>query len=52
MYLTTSDIYSLDFAKLIYIDGALWRLNKVIDFNPTVPDSTKCEFLKVIELNY
>jgi len=27
-------------------------LNKVIDFNPTVPDSTKCEFLKVIELNY
>lgn len=52
VYLKASDIYSLDFAKLIYIDGSLWRLNKVIDFNPTQPDSTKCEFLKVIELTY
>jgi hypothetical protein len=52
IYLKTTDIYSLDFSKLIYIDGSLWRLNKVIDFNPNVPDSTKCEFLKVIELTY
>jgi len=52
LYLKLSDIYSLDFSKLIYIDGSLWRLNKVIDFNPTSPDSTKCEFLKVIELTY
>ena len=52
VYLQLKDIYSLDFSKLIYIDGALWRLNKVIDFNPTVPESTKCEFLKVIELTY
>lgn len=52
VYLKNSDIFSLDFSKLIYIDGALWRLNKVIDFNPTSPDSTKCEFLKVIELTY
>jgi hypothetical protein len=52
VYLKLSDIFSLDFSKLIYIDGALWRLNKVIDYNPTVPDSTKCEFLKVIELTY
>lgn len=52
VYLKNSDIFSLDFSKLIYIDGALWRLNKVIDYNPTSPDSTKCEFLKVIELTY
>jgi len=52
VYLKLSDIFSLDFSKLIYIDGALWRLNKVIDYNPTVPDATKCEFLKVIELTY
>lgn len=52
VYLKNSDIYSLDFSKLIYIDGSLWRLNKVIDYNPTSPDSTKCEFLKVIELTY
>jgi len=52
VYLKLSDIYSLDFSKHIYIDGSLWRLNKVIDFNPSAPDSTKCEFLKVIELTY
>jgi len=52
VYLKVTDIYGLDFSKLIYIDGALWRLNKVIDYNPTNPESTKCEFLRVIELTY
>jgi hypothetical protein len=52
LYLTVQDINSLDFAQLIYIDGALWRLNKVVDFNPSIPQTTKCEFLRVIELFY
>jgi len=52
VYLKITDIYGLDFSKLIYIDGALWRLNRVIDYNPTNPESTKCEFLRVIELTY
>ena len=52
LYLTIQDIYSLDFAQLIYIDGALWRLNKVVDFNPTIPQTTKVELLRVIELTY
>ena len=46
------DIYNLDFSKLIYIDGSLWRLNKVIDYNPMDFNTTKVELLKVIELNY
>jgi hypothetical protein len=52
LYLTVQDIYSLDFAQLIYIDGALWRLNKVIDFNPSIAKTTKVELLRVIELTY
>jgi hypothetical protein len=52
LYLKIIDIYSLDFAQLIYIDGALWRLNKIIDFNPTIPQTTKVELLRVIELTY
>ena len=52
LYLTVKDIYSLDFAQLIYIDGALWRLNKVIDFNPNIVQTTKVELLRVIELTY
>lgn len=52
LYLTVADIYSLDFAQLVYIDGALWRLNKIVDFNPTIPQTTKVELLRVIELTY
>ena len=52
LYLTAQDINSLDFSKLIYLEGCLWRLNKVIDFNPSINQTTKCELLKVIELTY
>ena len=44
------DIYNLDFGKLLYIDGSLWRLNRILDYNPIAMQTTKCEFLKVIEL--
>lgn len=50
--LTEMDIYGLDFARLIYIDGALWRLNRVIDFNPFGMESTAVELLKVMEITY
>jgi hypothetical protein len=50
--LTEVDIFNLDFSRLIYVDGALWRLNKVIDYNPLSSDVTKVELLKVIELSY
>ena len=50
--LTDMDIYNLDFSKPIWIDGSLWRLNKVMDYNPMNEDTTKCEFLKVIEQTY
>lgn len=50
--LTNKDIYELNFADLIFIDNSLWRLNKVMDYNPMEYDTTKCEFLKVIEITY
>jgi hypothetical protein len=46
------DIYQLDFSKLIYIDGNLYRLNKIEDFNATDPDTCKVEFLKIINRIY
>jgi hypothetical protein len=52
IYLKAKDIFNLDFAKLIYIDGALWRLNKIEDYNPIDIGITKAEFLKVIETSY
>ena len=50
--LTDVDIYNIDFSRPIWIDGTLWRLNKVMDYNPMVDDTTKCEFIKVIEKTY
>jgi len=50
--LTSKDIFDLDFSKLIYVDGSLWRLNKVIDWNANEPDVCKCELLKVINTIY
>ena len=52
LYLNLDDIYSLDFSRLLLIDGSLWRLNKVIDFNPSVAKTTQVELLRVIELTY
>jgi hypothetical protein len=52
MLLKESDIYGLDFSKLIYINGSLWRINKIMDYNPMDLNTTKVEFLKVIELTY
>lgn len=50
--LTIQDIYDLDFQKLIFIDGGLFRLMKVIDYNTNGDELTKCELLRVINLIY
>lgn len=46
------DIMDLNFARLIYIDGTLWRLNRIIDYNPQTNATTKVELLKLMELSY
>ncbi len=46
------DIFNLDFSKYVYIDGVLFRLNKVENFNPMEYNTTKLSFLKVIETQY
>ena len=46
------DIFNLDFSKYIWIDGVLFRLNKVENFNPMEYNTTKLSFLKVIETQY
>lgn len=48
--LTPADIYALDFSKLKWILGQLWRVNKVIDYSTDQPELTKCELLKVIDI--
>lgn len=47
VYLTKMDIKNLDFSKPIYIDGVLFRLNKVVDYNSEQEGLTKVELLKL-----
>lgn len=46
-YLTPKDIHSLDFSQYIHIDGVLFRLNKIIDYNLSDPAECLVELLKV-----
>lgn len=51
-YLTTKDIFDLDFSKFIYMDGVLFRLSKITDYNMTTVDECKVDLLKVNFLIY
>lgn len=50
--LNTLDINNLDFSKYIWIDGVLFRLNNINNFNPMEYNTTKISLLKVIETTY
>lgn len=45
--LTPVDIMKLDFRDKIFIDGQNWRLNKIIDYNPSLEELTLCELIKI-----
>ena len=51
VYLNTLDIYNLDFSKYIWINGVLFRLNKVESYDPTAYRTTMVNLLKVINTN-
>jgi hypothetical protein len=51
VYLTTVDIYNLDFSKYIWINGVLFRLNKIESYDPTAYRTTLVNLLKVINTN-
>jgi hypothetical protein len=52
MRLTIADIATLDFSRLVWVDGALWRLVKITDYNLSEPDLCDVELLKTIEIIY
>jgi hypothetical protein len=50
--LNTMDIYNLDFGKLVWIDGVLFRLNTIEGYNPMDYTTTKVSLLKAIEKTF
>jgi hypothetical protein len=51
-YLTDEDINKLSFVPFIYVDGSLFRINKIMDYNASDQVTTKVELLKVINTKY
>lgn len=51
-YLTPADIANLDFSKYVYLDGVLFRLNSIKNYNASKPATCQVELLKVNELNF
>jgi hypothetical protein len=49
--LNAIDINNLDFSKYIYIDGILYTVNKIADYNAYYPDECQVTLLKVIDTN-
>ena len=50
-YLNAIDIYNLDFSKYIWINGVLFRLNKIESYDPLAYRTTQINLLKVINTN-
>ncbi len=48
--LKDKDVSSLDFKKLIFLDGNYYRLNKIVDYKPHIKDSTKVELTEYFKL--
>lgn len=51
-HLTPKDIFDLDFSKYVVVDGDLFRLNKIVDYNASEPNNCDVTLLKVINTVY
>lgn len=51
-YLRPQDILDLDFSRYKYLDGVLFRLSKITDFNMSQPGDCQVDLLKVINTLY
>ena len=48
--LKITDVISLDFRKLVYIDGVYWKINKILDYQPNKNQATKVELMEWFQL--
>jgi hypothetical protein len=51
-YLKPTDILQLDFSKYVYIDGVIFRLNSIRDYDASKPSDCIVELLKVNNTSY
>lgn len=51
-YLTPRDIAALDFSKYVHVDGVIYRLMKINDYNASMPSDCEVQLLKVVNTLY
>ena len=50
-YVKADGILTEEYLRKIYwFDNAIWRLNRIYDYNPNSLNTTKCEFIKIQDL--
>lgn len=49
--LSPIDIANFDFRNFVTVGGTLWHVNKIIDYDPTKQRSTKCQLVRVKDVN-
>lgn len=50
-YINSNSLDVESLRNIYWFRNGLWRLNKIIDYNPASPETTKCEFIKVQDLD-
>ena len=50
-YVINKDFTQEDLRNFYWFDNSIWRLNKIEDYNITSFEGTKCEFVKVQDVN-
>lgn len=50
-YVKADNLTEESLRNIYWFRNGLWRLNKVIDYNPATPETTKCEFIKIQDLD-
>ena len=51
-YVKADGILTEEYLRKIYwFDNAIWRLNRIYDYNPNSLNTTKCEFIKIQDLS-
>lgn len=51
-YLTPQDIFNLKFSRFIVIDGVLLRLNKITDYNTSLPSTCEVQLLNSKNISF
>lgn len=51
VYVINKDFTQDDLRNFYWFDNSIWRLNKIEDYNVTSFEGTKCEFVKVQDVN-